>query len=81
MEQKIKCLKTKLTVFIRVFGFVGLKLASMQALFHFLQPLSNFFNKVMHFYKSAWVDLIDTYLKFLQTLSSIVAYWHTLEKT
>ncbi len=81
MEQKIKCLKTKLTIFIKVFSFVGFKLASIQSLFHFLQPLLDFFNQVMHFYKSTLVDLIDTYLKFLQTLSLVVAYWHTLEKT
>jgi len=49
MEQKVKCLKTRLTIFIKVFNFVGLKLASIQALFHFLQPLLDFFNQVMHF--------------------------------
>jgi hypothetical protein len=64
-----------------MFSFLGFKPTSMQALFHFLQPLPNFFGQVMHFYKFAWVDLIDTYFKFLQTLSSVVAYWHALEKT
>jgi len=33
----------------------------------------------MHFYKSPWVTLIDTYLKPLQTFSFIVAYYHTFK--
>jgi hypothetical protein len=60
--------------------FSALKPTSMQVLFHFLQLLPNFFGQVMHFYKSTWSNIIDTYFKFLQTFSSIVAYWHALEK-
>ncbi len=64
-----------------MFSFLGLKLASMQALFHSWWLFLNFFGQVIHFCKFARVDLINTYFKFLQTLSSVVAYWHTLEKT
>jgi len=67
-------------VFTKVFSFLGLKLASMQALFHFLCPLLNFFGQVMHFCKFAYVDLINAYFKFLQTLSLVVVYSHALEK-
>jgi hypothetical protein len=38
-------------VFIKMFNFLGLKPGSMQIMFHFLQPLPNFFGQVMHFYK------------------------------
>jgi hypothetical protein len=34
----------------------------------------------MHFCKFAYVDLINAYFKFLQTLSSVVVYSHALEK-
>jgi hypothetical protein len=41
-----------------MFHFFGLKLASMQALFHCYQPLPNFFSQMMHFYKSIWENFI-----------------------
>jgi hypothetical protein len=58
----------------KVFSFLDFKLALMQAMFNSWQPSPNFFGQIMHFCKFAWVDLIDKYFKFLQTLSSIVAY-------
>ncbi len=39
------------TVFTKVLKFLGLKLASMQALFHSWQPLIDLFGQVMHFGK------------------------------
>jgi len=72
--------KTNL-VFIGIFNFLGLKSTSMQSLFHSYQPLSNFFGQVMHFCKYTWVNLMETYLKPLQTFSSLVVYWQALEKT
>jgi hypothetical protein len=51
-KTRTKCKMTKnITnlVFARVFSFLGLKLASMQVLFHSWQPLPNFFCQVMHF--------------------------------
>jgi len=62
-------------VFIGVFTFLDVKPTSMQILFHSWQLLPNFFGQVMHFCKSIWANLIDTYFKFLQTLSLVVAYW------
>ncbi len=47
--------------------------------FHYYLPFIDFSN-VMHFYKSPWAILIDTYLKPLQTLSSIVASLYVFEK-
>jgi hypothetical protein len=38
-------------VFTKVFNFLGFKLGSMQILFHFLQPLPNFFGQVIRFCK------------------------------
>ncbi len=54
---------------------------SMQSLFHSYQPLSNFFGEVMYFCKYTWVNLMEIYLRSLQTFSSLVAYWQVLEKT
>jgi hypothetical protein len=51
------------------------------ALFHSYLPFFNFLGQIIHFCKSNWVDLIEINLRFLQTLSSIVTYVHTLEKT
>jgi hypothetical protein len=54
MEQKIKYIKTKLTLFsLKCLISWVFKSGSMQALFHFLQPLPNFFGQVMHFCKFA----------------------------
>jgi hypothetical protein len=33
----------------------------------------------MHFYKSPWATLIDTYHKFLQMFSFVVAYWQAFK--
>ncbi len=65
--------KTNLS-FIGIFNFLGLKSTSMQSLFHSYQPSSNFFGQVMHFCKYIWVNLMETYLKPLQTFSSLKAY-------
>jgi hypothetical protein len=80
MEQKIKCLKTKKN-FFSLECLISRSQTSFNVNFVPLRPLPNFFGQVMFFCKYVWVDSINTYFKFLQTLSLVVAYWHTLEKT
>jgi hypothetical protein len=54
-------------------------LASTQALFHFGLPFLDFLYQMMHFCKSIYVDLIQTYFKILPIFSSNVPYWHVLQ--
>jgi len=42
-------------------------------------PFLIFFGQVMHFHKSPWATLIETYCKPLQKNSSVVAYYHALK--
>jgi hypothetical protein len=69
-------------VFTRIFNFVKRILKLSQALFHSYLPFLDFSNQVnMHFFKSNYVDLIETNFIFIHILSLVVVYWHALEKT
>ncbi len=61
-------------VFIGAFNFLGGKFEYEQALFHSYLPFPKTLSQVIHFYKSDWVDLIETNLRFLETFLSIIAY-------
>jgi len=74
MNTKKNCL-----VFIGVFNFLLGGHESTHAFSHSCLPLPNFFGQVMHFCKSPWLVLIETYCKYLQTFPSIVTYWHALK--
>jgi hypothetical protein len=50
-----------------------------QTLFHSHMPFPKILSQVIHFYKSNYVDLIETNLRFLQTFLLII-YLHVLEK-
>jgi len=67
-------------VFIEIFNFLGSKLKFEQALFHSCLPFPNVSSQIIHFCKSKWAYLIETNLKFLQTFSLVIAYWHVFEK-
>ncbi len=56
-------------VLIGVFNFLGFTSTLMQAFIHSHLPFLIFFGHVIHFYKFVWVDLMETYLGLLQTLS------------
>jgi hypothetical protein len=58
-------------VFTRVFNFLGGRPKLTYAFSHSCLP---FLGQVMHFYKSPWIVLIDTYCKYLQTFLYIVGY-------
>jgi hypothetical protein len=49
-------------VYIKMFIFLSLKLASIQTLFHSYRPLLDFFGQMMHFCKSIWVDFIKKHI-------------------
>jgi hypothetical protein len=76
--KKFKNLKIYL-VFIRIFNFQMGSIEFTHAFSHSCLPFPKKFGQVMNFYKSLYANLIDTYCKFLQTFSSIVTYWQTLE--
>jgi hypothetical protein len=46
---------------------------------HYCLPFLDVFGQIMHSYKSFWVNLINTYGKFLQKFSFVVACRQALE--
>ncbi len=66
-------------VFNGMFNFLRGKPEITHAFSHSYLPFPYFFGHVMHFCKYPWATLIDTYHKFLQTFSSVVAYWQAFE--
>jgi hypothetical protein len=75
-----KCGNIKIyLVFIGVFNFLWGILELTHAFSHYSLPFLDFFGQVMHFYKSLWAILIDTYCKSLQMFSFVVVYWQALK--
>jgi hypothetical protein len=61
-------------VLIGVFIFLGRILVSKQVNFHSYLSFPNFLGQVMHFYKFIWANLIETYFKLVQIVSSALPY-------
>jgi hypothetical protein len=68
-----------LLVVIRVLSFLGQRLKSIHALFHFCLSFLDLLGLVMHFSKFSFANLINAYFKLLQTLSFNVTYWHVFK--
>jgi hypothetical protein len=81
IENLCKTKKKFYLVLIKVFNFLGLILASTQALVYCCIPFPDFLGHIIHFCKSIRADLMETYFTFLHTFSFVMPYWHALEKT
>ncbi len=58
-----------------MFNFLKGRLKKITHAFsHSYLPFPDFFGHIMHFCKFPWATLVDTYHKFLQTFSFVVAY-------
>jgi hypothetical protein len=68
LSQANKKIKTRIyeiqinLVYIKMFIFFSLKLASIQTLFHSYWPLLDVFGQMMHFCNSTWVKFIKKHI-------------------
>lgn len=63
----------------RIFNFWRQMFKYKHALFHSCFPYLDFLIQMIHLCKSNFIYLIEINWRFLETFSSIVAYWHALE--
>ncbi len=86
---KLTQIKTKITLmfekndlnFIGVFNFSWLQTSFNVSFVPFILAFTEFLSPSDAFLKICLGDFMKTYLKPLQTFSSLVAYWQALKKT